>query len=75
MGRSGDVETAVPELEDEPTVDPEGAAAADVRNAPGAEVPEPGWYADPTRPGQVRWWDGSAWSDHVRPDTEGGEQT
>ena len=25
----------------------------------------PGWYPDPSARWQVRWWDGSAWSDHV----------
>ena len=27
----------------------------------------PGWYADPTAPGQWRWWDGAAWTGHVAP--------
>jgi hypothetical protein len=26
--------------------------------------PRPGWYADPDAPGQVRYWDGSAWTAH-----------
>jgi Protein of unknown function (DUF2510) len=25
----------------------------------------PGWYADPAMPGRVRWWSGTAWTDHV----------
>ena len=25
----------------------------------------PGWYADPTAPGQLRWWAGQQWTDHV----------
>ena len=25
------------------------------------------WYADPQAVGQERWWDGQAWTDHVRP--------
>lgn len=24
-----------------------------------------GWYADPTREDRVRWWDGTAWTEHV----------
>jgi len=26
-----------------------------------------GWYADPVVDGNERWWDGSTWSEHVRP--------
>ena len=29
--------------------------------------PEAGWYADPTDPSAVRWWDGAAWSAQTRP--------
>jgi hypothetical protein len=25
----------------------------------------PGWYGDPTREGRLRYWDGSAWTEHV----------
>ena len=32
---------------------------------PGA-APE-GWYDDPWRPGAVRWWNGSEWTDHTSP--------
>ena len=28
--------------------------------------PEAGWYADPTDPSAVRWWDGAAWSSHTQ---------
>lgn len=27
----------------------------------------PGWYPDPQRPGQQRWWDGTAWTQHLAP--------
>lgn len=27
----------------------------------------PGWYADPTDPALVRWWDGSTWTNRVAP--------
>ena len=26
---------------------------------------DPGWYADPWRPGRRRWWDGREWTDHT----------
>lgn len=29
-------------------------------------TPLPGWYADSTNPSQLRWWDGSAWTNHTR---------
>jgi len=29
--------------------------------------PSQGWYEDPYDPNAERWWDGSAWSEHVRP--------
>lgn len=32
-------------------------------------LPE-GWYRDPTLPATRRWWDGAAWTDHVRPDDD-----
>jgi Protein of unknown function (DUF2510) len=30
-------------------------------------VPIAGWYADPQDPTKMRWWDGDAWTGHVRP--------
>ena len=29
------------------------------------KLPKPGWYTDPE--GEVRWWDGEAWTEQVRP--------
>lgn len=29
-------------------------------------APESGWYADPQRAGQLRWWSGEAWTNAVR---------
>lgn len=31
-----------------------------------AQMPPPGWYPDPSAPGQ-RWWDGQQWTDAVAP--------
>jgi hypothetical protein len=30
-------------------------------------APAPGWYADPRQPLTVRYWSGSAWTEHTRP--------
>ncbi|MBO9579068.1 MAG: DUF2510 domain-containing protein [Microbacteriaceae bacterium] len=32
-----------------------------------ASGPVPGWYGDPSTPGQARWWDGVQWTADVRP--------
>jgi uncharacterized protein YbjQ (UPF0145 family) len=34
----------------------------------------PGWYPDPQAPGQVRYWDGAAWTEHVQPGGDEGDE-
>jgi hypothetical protein len=43
------------------------AAGADHASAPIAPPADtrPGWYSDPAQRGEVRWWDGSRWTNHV----------
>ena len=41
-------------------------------NGPGAQQAPPGWYPDPTSRHQMRYFDGSVWSEHV---TDEGRQT
>jgi hypothetical protein len=46
------------------------AAAAPVAPQPvvapaAAATPPAGWYADPNRPGGQRYWDGTAWTEHI----------
>jgi len=43
---------------------PPPATPAPILNAPAVPL---GWYDDPYVAHQVRWWDGSAWTDHVSP--------
>lgn len=31
-----------------------------------SDNPVPGWYKDPNRPNDRRWWDGDAWTQHFR---------
>lgn len=33
---------------------------------PDPSLPPPGWYGDPAGSAGSRWWDGAAWTDHVR---------
>jgi hypothetical protein len=30
-------------------------------------APAPGWYPDPAGPGNLRWWSGEAWTEHLSP--------
>ncbi len=30
-----------------------------------------GWYTDPDQPALIRWWDGTAWSEHTQPNPAG----
>lgn len=34
-----------------------------------SSLPPPGWYGDPAGSHGSRWWDGTAWTDHVRAET------
>jgi hypothetical protein len=36
-------------------------------NGTSQSAPGPDWYADPSTPGQLRFWDGAAWTAHVKP--------
>lgn len=37
------------------------SAGSDYRQQPSQPSPPPGYYADPSHPGSMRWWDGHAW--------------
>ena len=41
-----------------------GGYCEPMTDTPAAAVPA-GWYADSTTPGLMRWWDGTAWTDHT----------
>jgi hypothetical protein len=39
------------------------------------DAPAAAWYPDPQTSGQVRWWDGTNWTEHVsRPSVEAGAE-
>lgn len=62
-------EPAVPEPEPEPEPAPQPVAAQPVPAA--ATDPAPEWYPDPTARYEMRYWDGSRWTEHV---TSAGQQ-
>ncbi len=35
--------------------------------SPPTSGPAAGWFADPAGPGGLRWWDGTAWTEHTAP--------
>jgi hypothetical protein len=37
-----------------------------VTDATGNPLPQPGWYPNPSGEAGYRWWDGRAWTEHVR---------
>lgn len=39
-------------------------------DAPTSAGPPPGWYADSPHAARVRWWNGSAWTDHYQAATD-----
>jgi hypothetical protein len=39
---------------------------------PVPSAPPAGWYPDPMVPGNVRWWDGTAWGPTAEPQRHGG---
>lgn len=45
---------------------PAGAVPPPGQQVPGPTAPPAGWYADPHGVGSTRWWDGTAWTDHVQ---------
>lgn len=49
-----------------------GMAAPYMPTPPATEAPEFGWYPDPSRRHEQRYWDGTRWTEHV---SDGGQQS
>jgi hypothetical protein len=56
-----DIDVLLADLPLPPVVETPGTLTAPVTPA----APAPGWYPDPMRRYEQRYWDGSAWTDHV----------
>lgn len=38
-----------------------------MENVSPSTAPPPGWHPDPVVPGNLRWWSGAQWTEHVKP--------
>jgi hypothetical protein len=46
-----------------------------VTNTEGVATPQPGWYPDPAGSTQLRWWDGTGWTQHLQPSASASAST
>jgi Domain of unknown function (DUF4328)/Protein of unknown function (DUF2510) len=44
---------------------PNGPADGPRADGPRTDVPPPGWHPDPGSAGRLRWWSGTAWTEHT----------
>lgn len=64
--RSPDPADVAPAIESEPPIEPAPPIAPAPPIEPAAaSAPVPGWYSDPAGSDQLRYWDGTAWTDHL----------